>query len=139
MDIPILQTPSLVMRQFLPDDFDAFAEMNADPDVRRYLGEDGKVLDRVEAWRNLAMLIGHWHLRGYGVWAATEKDTGEFVGRIGLHNPEGWPGLEVGWTLRRQFWKKGYASEGGRAALDYAFEVLGAQKVFSVIHPQNQP
>ena len=57
--------------------------------------------------------------------------------RTGLHNPDGWPGPEVGWTLDRKFWGQGYATEAGRAAIAYAFDVLGWEHIISVIHPEN--
>jgi len=55
--------------------------------------------------------IGHWTLRGYGTWAVERKSDGAFIGRVGLINPEGWPGLEVGWTLGKPYWGQGYATE----------------------------
>jgi len=85
----------------------------------------------------MAMMIGHWQLRGYGLWAVEEKATGQFAGRIGFLNPEGWPGFELGWTLKREFWGKGYATEGARRALEYAFKKLDKQHVISLIHPEN--
>jgi len=66
-----------------------------------------------------------------------EKATGAFIGRAGLWNPEGWPGLEVGWFFDRARWGHGFATEAGLAALDWAFRVLGAERVISVIHPKN--
>jgi RimJ/RimL family protein N-acetyltransferase len=53
----------------------------------------------MNAWRSMAMLLGHWALRGYGMWAVELADSGEFIGRVGLHNPEGWPDIELGWML----------------------------------------
>ena len=47
------------------------------------------------AWRNVAMMVGHWHLRGYGQWTVVEKGSGEVIGRVGLWNPEGWPGYRA--------------------------------------------
>jgi RimJ/RimL family protein N-acetyltransferase len=122
---------------FCEADFDAYAEMCADPEVMRYLG-DGKPLSRIDAWRSLAAILGHWQLRGYGLWAAEERASGALVGRIGFYNPGGWPGFEVGWTLRRESWGKGYATEGAREALRYAFEVLGQPRVISLIQPDNE-
>ena len=110
--------------------------MLADPLVTRYLGE-GKPLDRHEAWRAHAMIIGHWELRGYGLWALTRRGDDRMIGRVGFFNPEGWPGFEVGWTLARAAWGNGYATEGARRALEYAFDVLAEEKVISVIHPEN--
>lgn len=131
-----LETDRLLLRQFRDSDFDAFAAMNADPECIRYIGE-GRPLDRGTAWRKLAMFIGHWKLRGYGFWAAEERASGAFVGNIGLHFPEGWPGPEVGWQLRQEYWGKGFATEGATAARDYAFEVLGLERLISLIHPDN--
>ena len=88
---------------FRESDLDAYAEMCGDPEVMRYLG-DGHRFSRAEAWRNMALVIGHWQLRGFGLWAVEEKRTELCVGRVGCWQPEGWPGLEVGWALRRQFW-----------------------------------
>ena len=61
------------------------------------------------------------------------------VGRVGCWRPEGWPGLEIAWTLRRAFWGQGYATESARAALDVAFGELRQAHVISMIHSENQP
>jgi RimJ/RimL family protein N-acetyltransferase len=132
----VLETERLVLRMFQESDTDAYAEMVADPEVMRFLG-GGQPVPRAEAWRNMAMILGHWHLRGYGMWAVEEKAGGEMLGRVGCWRPEGWPGLEVGWTLRRRFWGRGYATEAARAAIDYAFTTLGQTRVISLIAPEN--
>jgi RimJ/RimL family protein N-acetyltransferase len=131
-----LETDRLLLRMWRNEDFEAYAKMCADPDVMRYLG--GKTFNRLEAWRHMALLVGHWHLLGFGHWAVEEKATGEFVGRIGFLNPEGWPGFEIGWILGREFWGKGYATEGARRALSYAFNELDKAHVISLIHPDNK-
>lgn len=131
-----LETERLRLRLFREDDLDAYAAMCADPEVTRYLGE-GRPLSRAEAWRQMAMLLGHWQLRGYGMWAAQERATGALVGRIGFFRPEGWPGFELGWMLARAYWGRGLATEGARAALAHAFTRLGREHVISLIHPAN--
>ena len=130
-----LETDRLILRMWRLSDFDTYASMCADPEVMRYLG--GNVFDRPQAWRHMSFLVGHWHLLGYGNWAVEEKATGDFVGRIGFMNPEGWPGFEIGWTLRRQSWGRGYATEGAKRALMYAFKELDKDHVISLIHPDN--
>lgn len=132
-----LETERLVLRMFRESDFETYAEMVGDPEIMRYIG-DGQPLARPMAWRNLALQAGHWHLRGYGLWAATERATGALVGRIGFWNPEGWPGFELGWMLRRSFWGRGYATEGARAALRWAFDERGEAEVISLIQPDNR-
>jgi RimJ/RimL family protein N-acetyltransferase len=136
ISIPTLETGRLLLRQFQSRDFDALARLSADAEVMKYLG-DGKPKTRAEAWLMMASYLGHWELRGYGLWAVEEKTSGEFIGRIGLLNPEGWPGLEVAWTLARERWGNGYGTEGAKGALDYAFSVLKLDHVISLIHPDN--
>ena len=131
-----IETPRLSVRLFRNSDFDAYADMCADSEVMRFIGER-RPMNRAEAWRHMAMMLGHHHLRGYGLWAVEEKASGEMVGRAGVWQPEGWPGLEAAWTLRRQYWGKGYASEAAAAAIDYAFRVLKAEHVISLIDAQN--
>jgi RimJ/RimL family protein N-acetyltransferase len=132
-----LETDRLRFRMFRDDDIDEYAGMCADPEVMRHL--TGQPMTRLEAWRHMAMLLGHWTLRGYGVWAVEEKRTGELLGRIGFHNPDGWPGFELGWTLKRSAWGKGYATEGARFLLNYAFTEMDRDHVISVIRPENLP
>jgi RimJ/RimL family protein N-acetyltransferase len=86
----------------------------------------------------MATYLGHWELRGFGTWAVVERATGEFVGRVGLHYPEGWPDRELGWTIARKFWGKGYASEAARASIAHAFGALGWTHLVSLIHAENQ-
>lgn len=133
---PELETARLRLRQFREGDLDAWARIAADPETMRFIG-GGEPLSRSEAWRSLGYLLGHWELRGYGLWAAEERASGALVGRIGLYHPEGWPGLEVGWLVARERWGEGFATEGARAALDHAFAHVGAERVISVIQPGN--
>jgi RimJ/RimL family protein N-acetyltransferase len=136
LTIPTITTERLLMRGFQPGDEQPLAAIQADPEVLRYIG-DGAPLTPVASWRSLALHIGHWHLRGYGNWAVVERATGRMIGRAGLWNPEGWPGLEVGWLLARDQWGKGYATEAARAAVHHAFTTLGADHLISIIRPTN--
>ncbi len=131
-----LETERLTLRMFREEDLEQYARLCADPEVVRYLG-DGNILNRGEAWRQMATILGHWRLRGYGPWAVEERAGGNLVGRLGFFNPEGWPGFELGWVLAREHWGKGYATEGARRALAYAFAEMGREHVISVIHPDN--
>jgi RimJ/RimL family protein N-acetyltransferase len=134
-----LETERLLLRQFRESDLDAYAEMCADAEVMRFISVGGRVMNRQEAWRHMAMVLGHWQLRGYGFWAVEEKATGALVGRVGCWQPEGWLGFEVGWSLARKFWGRGFATEAARASLRYAFEHLDQARVVSLIHPENLP
>lgn len=63
--------------------------MMADAEVARFLTADQRPQDRSAAWRTLAVFIGHWALRGYGLFAVEDKATGAFIGRVGAWQPEG--------------------------------------------------
>ena len=134
MEVPTLTTDRLTLRGWRDDDLDAYAAITADPDVMRFMGGP---LDRMDTWRQMAVFVGHWELRGHGLWVV-ERD-GELIGRVGLIRPEGWPGLEVGWLLGREAWGHGYATEAARAAVDYAWRELGAEELISLIAPDNHP
>ncbi len=137
IDIPVIETTRLRLTALAERHFDDYAAMLADPASTRWIG-DGQPLDRTNAWRSLAMLIGHWQLRGYGMWALELKDTGEFIGRAGLMRPEGWPDLELGWMLKPEFRHHGYATEAGSAILDFAWHALGSPRVISLVKIGNE-
>jgi RimJ/RimL family protein N-acetyltransferase len=137
MNVPELQTERLLMRGLRNEDLDALAEISADPEVTKWVG-DPKGLTREETWRRIAYFVGHWELRGFGQWALIERDSGQLVGRAGLLQPEAWPGLEVGWLVGRAFWGRGYAPEAGRASMDWARDALGADHIISLIEDLNE-
>ena len=134
MTVPRVETERLVLREWRSTDLDAFAGMSADADVMRFLGG---VHSRAESWRRMALHSGHWALRGYGNWAVERKADAELAGRVGLWNPEGWPGLEVGWKLARHAWGQGYATEAASAAIEWAWTVLHAPRLIAIIDPEN--
>ena len=131
-----LLTPRLWLRQFDASDFEAYAQMLGDPDTMRMIG-NGNALTPEEAWKNLAQLIGHWNLRGYGLYAVEHLETGRLIGRVGLYQPLGWPGLEIGWLIERTHRRQGYASEAARAVVQEAAFCFPETKLISLIHPQN--
>lgn len=134
---PTLETARLRLTALEERHFEDYASMLADPANTRWIG-DGHPLDRTNAWRSLAMLLGHWQLRGCGMWALELRETGEFVGRAGLMCPEGWPGLEMGWMLKPACRHFGYATEAGAAVLDFAWQTLRAKRVISLVRIGNE-
>lgn len=135
-DGAVIDTARLHLRLYQESDLDTFADMHADALTMQYIGE-GKTLTRAESWRFLAAGIGHWALRGYGMFAVTHRETGEVLGRCGFYHPEGWPGFEIGWLFHRKHWGRGYATEAAAAALDYAFTALDQPHVVSFIRRDN--
>ena len=113
-----LETERLILRPPVEADLDGWAALHADEDSARFIGGP---LERAAAWRAMAAMTGSWWLRGLGMFSVVEKATGRWIGRLGPWQPEGWPGTEVGWGLRREAWGRGFATEGAAAAIDWAF------------------
>lgn len=138
LDIPVLETERLILRALRGEDTPALAAIHGDAEVMRFLGDGKPEPSLAEAYRVIMTYTGHWSLHGCGKWAVEEKATGRLVGRTGfIDQPYDWPGLELGWTLARESWGKGYATESALAARDWAFQVLGADRVLSMINPGN--
>ncbi len=131
--IPRLETERLILRAPSEADFEAEAEFFAS-DASKFVGGP---LRPDETWRSIAMLLGHWELRGYGFWGVEEKDTGTYVGHVGLWFPHGWPEPEIGWTLMNNATGKGYATEAALAARTHAYDILGWDTAISLIDPDN--
>jgi RimJ/RimL family protein N-acetyltransferase len=138
LEIPTLETPRLRLRPLRESDFEDYTALYSDPEVLRYLSSGPEPWDRGRSWRHLAFVVGHWQLRGAGMWVVEHKETGAFLGVIGFAAPEGWPGFELAWTLARRWWGNGYATEGAQAALDHAFNVMKKDRIISLIHPENR-
>ena len=85
----------------------------------------------------MAMLVGHWHLRGLGAWAVEERASEFLVGRVGFYYPDGWPERELAWALARPYWDRGFALEAARAALAHAFGKLGWERIISLIDSES--
>jgi RimJ/RimL family protein N-acetyltransferase len=131
---PVLETERLILRKPVEADFDGFCALMSDPVAAEHIGG---VLNPPTVWRNLMTLLGHWQVRGYGFFSVEEKASGEWVGRVGPWYPYGWAAPEVGWSITRAHWGKGYGPEAAAASLDFVFDVLGWERVIHLIHAEN--
>ncbi len=129
-----IETPRLLLRVQRKEDFEYFAELQRDEEACRYIGGTAP---RAAAWRKFLQMPGAWAVQGFGMFAVIEKSSNQWVGNIGPWYPEGWPGTEVGWALRRSAWGKGYAYEAAVAAIDWAFDELGWTEVIHSIDLDN--
>ncbi len=129
-----LETERLILRPPSREDFEPWSRFTADEQAMRHIGG---VQAPPVAWRSLAAMIGSWHMQGFAMFSVIEKASGEWVGRVGPWQPHGWPGTEVGWSIRRPSWGRGYATEAATAAIDWAVDHLGWQEVIHTIAPDN--
>jgi RimJ/RimL family protein N-acetyltransferase len=137
-----LETERLLLRRWRPGDLDAFAAMNADAGVMRFVGAR-RPLTREESERLLAQIVGHWERHGFGLWAVQPRGDGtEPIGFVGLavpaFLPAVLPAVEVGWRLAPGWWGHGLATEGARASVAAAWAALGLRRLLSIIHPDNE-
>jgi len=107
----------LVLRTLSADDVPHLHAMALDPEVARHLGEDGPLPTLEGVWQRVAVALGHWGLRGYGMLAV--EDAEGFVGRVGFHHPLGEPAPQLSYILCRRGWGRGYATEAAAAARDW--------------------
>ena len=134
----ILETPRLLLREFVPEDADALARIISDPETMRYYPAP---FDRrgVEDWiqRNLRRYASD----GFSLWAMVLRESGELIGDCGLIKQvvEGSEEIEIGYHLRRDHWGKGLATEAARAVRDSGFAALKVDRLISLIRPENGP
>jgi RimJ/RimL family protein N-acetyltransferase len=138
LEIPTVTTPRLRLRAFRAGDLDAYAAMQADPEVMRYL-VTGRIATRVEVWRTIATSLGGWALRGYGMWACEKIEGGAFIGSVGVFEPLDWPEPEIAYSLNRPFWRQGFATEAAAAARQWLFAHFALPRAASFIRPDNHP
>jgi RimJ/RimL family protein N-acetyltransferase len=132
---PTLTTDRLILRPPKEEDFEGYVGMCGDEEVMRFIGG---AQCRADAWRSLAVMAGSWGLRGYGFFTVLERESGAFVGRVGPWSPgDDWPATEVGWSLCREHWGKGYAGEAAEAAMDWTVKKLQWDEIAHTIQPEN--
>jgi [ribosomal protein S5]-alanine N-acetyltransferase len=132
----VLETSRLRLSEFVPQDADALAAVLGDPVTMQYYPA---AFDRkgVEEWieRNRNRYRGE----GFGLWAMLLRKTSELIGDCGcfLQDVDGRDDIEIGYHVRRDLWRKGYATEAAQACMQYAFTKLGVDRVISLIRPEN--
>jgi RimJ/RimL family protein N-acetyltransferase len=129
-----IETERLVLRRFTIDDLDELVAIHADPGIIRFIGP----FDRQRAIEWLEGVDENWSERGYGRVAVAERATGRLLGRSGLMYLPQFDETELGWTLRRDCWGHGYATEAARACANWGFRNFQIPYLISLIEPANQ-
>src|SRR6186997_2620175 len=131
-----LTTARLALRRFTPDDLDWLAELYSDPDVMRYLGG---VKDRAKAEELLDTRILNYYQEhpGLGVWMTVERATGMRLGFHLLNHIRGESIVQVGFTLEKSAWGKGFGTEMASAVLRYGFVELKLPRIVGMASLQN--
>jgi len=133
-----LRTPRLILRRWRAADHDAFAAMNSDPVVMQHFPA---IMSQVETTAAIARIEAHFQRHGYGLWAVEIPNVTSFAGFVGLNIPgfqtHFTPCHELGWRLAAEHWGQGFATEGARAAVRFAFEALALAQIVSYTAVEN--
>ncbi len=133
-----IETARLLLRRWREADREPFARVNADPLVMEHFPA---LLSRAESDRLVDNIEAHFERHGFGLWAAEQRATGQFIGFIGLAVPRFeaafTPCVEIGWRIDPAFWGMGLATEGAREVVRRGFAVFGLNEIVSFTVPAN--
>jgi len=130
-----IETERLILRTFKEEDWKDLHAYYSDELCMKYT--IGKTLKDWETWRQVATMIGHWQIRGFGPYAMEDKETGRVLGPVGMWYPLEWPEPEIKWGLARAYWGKGYAGEAAEAVRLMAIQYLSEFDLISLISKDN--
>jgi RimJ/RimL family protein N-acetyltransferase len=131
--VSVIETSRLLMRPPVELDFDAWAEFDADENATRFFGGPK---GRAVAWEMFATNAGMWTLRGCGLFSVFEKQSGNWIGRVGPWKPEG-ATAEIGWAILPSYWGCGFATEAAEAAIGWTIRNLQWQQINHCIDADN--
>lgn len=138
-----IETERLRLRELRNSDLGGMYELDSNPNVHKYLGNK-PIKTKAEAQKILDSVIQQYTERGIGRFAVIEKASGDFIGWSGLrlnteYNMNGFTKYyDVGYRLIERFWGKGYATESGKASVDYAFNTMKLPELYATTEISNQ-
>ena len=140
MAIP-LESERILLREWLPEDLNPWISLNLDPENLRYFP---KVYTQEESRLSFERIKDRFNANPYGLWAAEEKSTGEFMGFVGIADQDisgvaFMPCQEIGWRLDKKYWGKGYASEAAKVVLNFGLADIGLPEIYSYAAKSNLP
>lgn len=135
---PIIETERLLLRPWEERDRAPFATLNADPVVMEFLA---KTLTRAESDAYIDRAKAHFAANGFGLFAVELKETGAFVGLVGItqvpFESHFTPAVEIGWRMLKEYWGCGFAPEAAKASLQFGFNTLGLEEIVAFTIPVN--
>ncbi|WP_082350866.1 GNAT family N-acetyltransferase [Paenibacillus xylanivorans] len=135
----MIETKRLIIREMVQSDYDALCGILCDEEVMRAAYESAFNLEEAQNWLNRH--LKRYEEYGFGLWAVVLKETNEMIGQCGL-TMQGWREkeiLDIGFLFQKAYWHKGYATEAAISCKEYAFSVLNANRVYSIIRDTNIP
>ncbi len=132
----IFETKRLIIRRYTETDFDNFFRLNGDDDIMRYIRPAQTREDSLDFFIN-KVLAGYEQQPGLGRWAMIAKDSNEFVGSFAVIPVEHSDKIQLGYSLLKENWGKGYATESTIGGIDYVFGELKLEAIAGITFPEN--
>ena len=133
----LLETDRLILREFGPDDAEAFFTLCSNPQVTRYTGSSG-ISTREQARAAMsAPTIVDYYQHGFGRLACVLRSNGLVIGFAGLKYLDDLGEVDIGYRFLPEYWDVGLATEASRAALDYGFTQLHLEQIIGLVDPEN--
>ena len=127
-------TENLLLRPWTAGDFEFYASFFSDESTAQYYGG---AMSRSQSWRHLASVIGHWDLRGFGVWAVERSANHELIGCAGYWEPDGWPATELAFWFLKEAYESRLAMEAVQAVRNRSTDYPDISRIVSYITPEN--
>ncbi|NOT75496.1 MAG: GNAT family N-acetyltransferase [Cyclobacteriaceae bacterium] len=132
----IITTQRLVLREFLPSDAKFMFDLNSDPEVIRFTGDEA--FKTINEASNLIREYDQYKKYGYGRWTILSKDPAEYLGWCGLNFNRENKETDIGFRLSRNYWGNGFATEAASACLDFGFNQSGLKKIVGKAMKENR-
>jgi len=142
MNIPILETARLTLREPRLEDFERYAALGTDPEFMRFM-TDGAIRNEEESWSGLLRMAGSWLIVGFGTWVVVEKSSGHYAGIVSFIERRRDRGAELrgvpemGWAIDPALAGRGYATEAVGAAIAWGQQHFGSVRVIALINDEN--
>ena len=136
LSFPSIETARLRLRMLEQDDVESIHSIWSDPEVMKFIPI---VLfrSREEISEFIPLSLQRWEERGFGIFAVTEKESGQMVGYCGLQYLDGTPEVEIYYGFSKDSWNQGIATEAARAVIEFGFEHLKLESIAGITHPDN--
>jgi RimJ/RimL family protein N-acetyltransferase len=136
--MPEIETARLRLRECSLKDLDELSIIRANPDVMKFIG-NGNPQSREDVKQVIREIREHWRKHLFGRWAVEHKQDKRIIGLCGLNYLEDSSEVEIGYTLSKEYWHKGFATEVAAATLRYGFEEVELERIVAVAFPENTP
>jgi RimJ/RimL family protein N-acetyltransferase len=129
-----LEDEKVLLRQWAPTDVEFYVDHLGNEATAQYLGG---ILERQQAWRHLASVIGHWSLRGFGPYAVVDSRSQQLQGCAGVWEPDGWPCREFVFWFTAAAYDSSHALSAARLVLEAMRSSFNDEVITGFIHPSN--